>query len=206
MKYLIIVVLILLTIIFILYFSKLQTTNQSQWKLNTSNVGKLQEFQRLFKKHNTILTSTHFDLDEIEADPISVVAHKASQLDEGILIEDTSLEVEGADIGVNVRWMLDHLQEFAGKKATWTVLLAYRKGEDVHIYKGEVHGTIVIPTGEGGFGFDPVFLPDGASQTLAESKPDQVNARALAVDALLTKNRFAKVKAIFDWNGPWQQQ
>lgn len=133
------------------------------------------------------------------------MAHKASQLEELILIEDTSLDIEDASVGINVRWLVDHLEEYIGRKAIWTVLLAYRINNDIFIYKGEVEGLIVPPRGNQGFGFDPVFLPNNSDQTLAESKPDEVNARALAVDALVRKELFATVKAIYDWDGPWQE-
>lgn len=197
----------ILAIIILVYTAKnhFRENSMSEWRLNTSNQGKLEEFQKLFTKHNLPLSSTHIDLNEIDADPISVVAHKASQLDESVLIEDTSLEIEGAAVGINVRWLLDHLNELTGRKAVWTVLLAYRQGDEVLIFKGEVQGTIVPARGDKGFGFDPVFLPDNASQTLAEAKPDEVNARALAVKALAKGNVFKKVKAIYKWDGPWQQ-
>jgi len=175
-----------------------------EWHLNTSNLGKLTEFQRLFAKYDMILLSTHFDLHEVEADPITVVAHKASQLDDLIIVEDTSLDIEGASVGVNVRWLIDHLEDYIGRKAVWTVLLAYHQRDDVFIFKGEVRGMIVPSRGEMGFGFDPVFLPEGSNQTLAESKPDEVNARALAVDALIQGHLHCIEKAIHEWEGPWQ--
>lgn len=176
-----------------------------KWRINTSNQGKLQEFKYLFSKYGIELSSTHVDLPEIHADPITVVAHKASQLEEHVLIEDTSLDVEGASVGINVRWLIDHLNECVGKKAVWRVLLAYRIGDEIHVFKGEVLGTIVKARGAGGFGFDPVFLPDRSNATLAEAKPDEVNARALAVDALISNKVFTTVPAIYQWDGPWQE-
>ena len=88
--------------------------NEIAWKLNTSNPGKLLEFQRLFAKHNVHLDSTSIDLKEVDSDPITVITHKASQLDEFTLTEDTSLAIEGAEVGVNVRWLLQHLQTYIG--------------------------------------------------------------------------------------------
>lgn len=175
-----------------------------EWHLNTSNSGKLKEFQRLFAKYDILLLSTQYDLHEIEADPIKVVAHKASQLHDLVIVEDTSLDIEGASVGVNVRWLIDHLEDYIGRKAIWRVLLAYRLADDVFIFKGEVQGMIVPSRGEKGFGFDPVFLPEGSNQTLAESKPDEVNARALAVDALIQGDLLIIEKAIYKWDGAWQ--
>ncbi|MFA6916130.1 MAG: non-canonical purine NTP pyrophosphatase [Parachlamydiales bacterium] len=176
----------------------------SSWKLNTSNPGKFEEFKRLFAKYGSVLETSHIDLKEIEADLIEVVAHKASQLGENVIVEDTSLDVEDASIGINVRWLLDHLSEYAGRKAKWTALLGYRQGDQIYIYRGIVSGTIVLPKGVAGFGFDPVFLPEGATYTLAESKPDQVNARAKAVEALMKSDVWSIHPIIENWEGPWQ--
>lgn len=148
------------------------------WKLNTSHFGKFEEFQHLFAKWDYGLEASHFDLKEIDSDPVTVVTHKASQLGENILVEDTSLEIEGASVGIHIRWLLDHLAKYIGRQAHWVTLLAYHRGYEVFIYRGSVLGTIVESRGGGGFGFDPVFLPNGAIKTLAESKPDAFNARA----------------------------
>lgn len=177
----------------------------STWKLNTSNPGKFEEFKLLFAKYESTLEATRIDLKEIDADPITVVAHKASQLGENILVEDTSLDIEGASIGVNIRWLLDHLTEYAGRNAEWTVLLALRQDNQIYIYKGSISGTIVSPRGIAGFGFDPVFLPNGSTKTLAESKPDLFNARAKAVASLLQGNVLIKHPVIENWEGPWQK-
>ncbi len=172
--------------------------------LNTSNKGKLAEFQRLFAKYGAKLAATEIDLKEIKADPMTVVVHKASQLGEGVLVEDTSLDVEGAEVGIDVKWLLHHLREFEGRRAHWRVLLAYREGDWVFVYEGCVDGTIVPNRGKEGFGFDPVFLPVGAELTLAQEKPDEVNARAKAVEALLQGKPVARLAAIRDWKGEWQ--
>lgn len=181
------------------------TKKHPTWKLNTSNPGKFEEFKRLFAQNGSTLKGSHFDLEEIDADPIQVVAHKASQLAENIVVEDTSLDIEGASVGVNIRWLLDHLSEYKGCKAEWIALLAYRHENEVYIYRGSITGTIVSPRGNSGFGFDPVFLPDGATKTLAESKPDIFNARAKAVEALLQGKIYTKHPVMKKWEGPWQK-
>lgn len=180
--------------------------NRSTWKLNTANAGKREEYQALFAKHGLSLETTHVDLKEIDADPLTVAVHKASQLEENVLIEDTTLEIEGAHVGIHVRWLLDHLPTYAGRRANWTVFLAYKEGTHVHLYKGSISGTIVPPRGTKGFGFDPVFLPDGTDKTLAESKPDNVNARAQAVSALIKGNVWQTRHVITGWSGSWQNQ
>lgn len=174
------------------------------WKLNTSNLNKFEEFKRLFAQYGDRLEATHIDLKEINADPLTVIAHKASKVDENVLVEDTVLDVEGTSVGIHVRWLLDHLADYVGRQAQWKVLLAYRQGNKVRVYKGSVTGQIVEPSGTSNFGFDPIFLPDGASETLAESKPDEFNARAKAVEYLIQNKIWMTAPSIPEWEGPWQ--
>ncbi|MDE1932080.1 MAG: non-canonical purine NTP pyrophosphatase, partial [Alphaproteobacteria bacterium] len=42
----------------------------------------------------------------------------------------------------------------------------------VEIFRGEVHGTLVFPPrGTHGFGYDPIFVPEGGHQTFGEMAP-----------------------------------
>lgn len=174
--------------------------------INTSNPGKQREFQRLFSKYGLNLKTTKFDLKEVKSDPVTVVVHKASQVDEHVIVDDTSLDIEGAEVGIDVKWVLHHLEQFAGRKAVWRVLLAYREGDSIYVFEGVTEGKIALPRGKTaeGFGFDPVFLPEGTDLTLAQDKPDAVNARAKAVEALVNERPLAKKKAIHHWEGEWQ--
>ena len=174
-------------------------------KLNTSNKDKIKEFEKLFAKHNINIETSFIDLKEIDAEPLMVVAQKASQVEEGVLVEDTSLYVEEASVGVNVKWVLEHISNYIGKKAVWTVYLARRSGESILIFKGEVPGMLVPEKkGKDGFGFDHFFMPTGSDKTLSEFKPDKYNARAMAVEALINHDVFTRYPVILDWNGPWQ--
>ena len=180
------------------------SSSRKRFVLNTSSQDKLREFQQLFVRHNVELEAQHHDLKEINADPITVVVHKASQVDDDVLVEDTSLDVDGCQIGVNIRWLLEQLPKYIGRRTVWKTLLAYQKDGLVYVFEGIVHGVIVEARGTGGFGFDRFFLPDGAQKTLAEDKPDNVNARSLAVEALLSDRPSAVRPPIFQWTGQWQ--
>lgn len=175
------------------------------WVINTSNKGKQTEFKKLFAEHGLNLDVTTIDLPEIKSDPLSVVVHKASQMPAGVIVEDTSLEIAGVEVGVNVRWFSsENLAEYAGRPVVWRVLLAYAQDGMVHVFEGKVYGTVVPPRGDQGFGFDPIFLPEGAHRTLAEDKPNTVNARALAVAAFAENRPHAIVPVKKHWDGPWQ--
>jgi XTP/dITP diphosphohydrolase len=54
--------------------------------------------------------------------------------------------------------------------------LALPSGEE-HVVEGAVYGTICRePRGTGGFGYDPIFVPDGHDRTTAEMTPEEKNA------------------------------
>lgn len=71
---------------------------------------------------------------------------------------------------------------------TCALCLAWPDGEDA-VFAGEVHGTLVWPPrGEKGFGYDPMFLPDGEEETFGEMEPERKHAmshRARAFAALV---------------------
>jgi XTP/dITP diphosphohydrolase len=72
--------------------------------------------------------------------------------------------------------------------------LVYGPGEaDNAVVRGEWPGSIVRePRGDGGFGYDPVFLPTGSARTAAELSPDEKDAvshRGRALAALLPSVR-----------------
>jgi len=57
-----------------------------------------------------------------------------------------------------------------------TLCIAWPDGHD-EIFEGQVEGRIVWPMrGDKGFGFDPIFLPNGKSQTFGEMDPDEKEA------------------------------
>jgi XTP/dITP diphosphohydrolase len=118
--------------------------------------------------------------------------------------DDTGLEVDalGGEPGVysaryagpqreaadNVAKLLRELGTQPNRSARFRTVVALVRGQgDVHEFSGEVAGTIAAtPSGQGGFGYDPVFVPsegDGrsfAEMTLAEKNGLSHRARAVA--------------------------
>lgn len=66
------------------------------------------------------------------------------------------------------------------------ITMVYPNGESV-VARGECHGHIInAPAGDNGFGYDPLFVPDGFQKTFAELSPEEKNeishrAKALVV-------------------------
>ena len=71
--------------------------------------------------------------------------------------------------------------------------LAWPDGEQA-IYEGQVAGSLTWPPrGDLGFGYDPVFVPDGSDQTFAEIEPDEKHRISHRADAFgkLVAQQFA---------------
>ena len=70
-----------------------------------------------------------------------------------------------------------------------TLALVWPDGSDA-LFEGRVDGTLVWPPrGERGFGYDPMFIPDGHTDTFGEMDPDAKHAISHRADA------FAKLVA-----------
>jgi XTP/dITP diphosphohydrolase len=73
------------------------------------------------------------------------------------------------------------------------VAIATPDGEVLNVAEGTCNGTITIaPRGDGGFGYDPLFIPDGYSQTFAELPDDIKNRISHRALALINTRAFLK--------------
>ena len=100
---------------------------------------------------------------------------------------------EGATDGENVAKLLTELRacapEASERPARFCCVLALAEGEGIlSLFSGTVSGFIVPePRGDGGFGYDPVFAPEGYAETFAElgdAVKNQISHRAQALARL----------------------
>lgn len=76
---------------------------------------------------------------------------------------------EGCTFDDNVRKVLEELQGIENRKACFRCVFSLVMDGVESRYEGRIDGVITsTPTGNGGFGYDPVFRPVGTSQTFAE--------------------------------------
>lgn len=107
--------------------------------------------------------------------------------------DDTGLEVEALDgrPGVysaryagegcsyqdNVRKMLKEMRDMTNRKACFKTVIALILNGEQYFFEGRVDGQILTEQrGTDGFGYDPIFLPDGFDQTFAEMDAAAKNA------------------------------
>ena len=119
--------------------------------------------------------------------------------------DDTGLEIEalgyrpgvysamcaGPDCNAenNIRKVLQELEESANRKAQFKTVIALILNGEEYFFEGVVSGLILKEkSGEGGFGYDPIFRPVGYKESFAEmsiAQKNEISHRGLAVKKLI---------------------
>ena len=96
---------------------------------------------------------------------------------------------EAHDSEKNMAKVLEQLQGVENRAARFRTVIALILDGKEHLFEGEITGRIIEERrGAGGFGYDPIFIPDGETRTFAEMDDAQKNGishRARAVKKLV---------------------
>src|SRR2546426_1047166 len=178
----------------------------------TTNEGKFREVSAKLVEAHIKLVHEDRSYPEIQTDRLEkVVRFAATVLDDQIrgdyLIDDSGLFIEefGGFPGVYSSYVykrlgcagvLKLLHGARNRAARFETVFLLRTADDHEVFHGECRGSIPErERGSGGFGFDPIFVPDGATKTFAEMTVAEKNAmshRAKAVEALDERIRAPK--------------
>ncbi|HKX24112.1 MAG TPA: RdgB/HAM1 family non-canonical purine NTP pyrophosphatase [Candidatus Saccharimonadales bacterium] len=169
--------------------------------LITGNAGKIAEISRLL---GIEVHGQKVSLPELQATDVREVARAKAQaaydqLQRPVLVDDTGLYINawGELPGALIAWFLDNvgcdgvlkmLEGWDDRSARVVTALGYCDENGVQIFDGELTGSIATELrGENGFGYDPIFVPEGSSKTFAEhtsEQKDAISMRALAAAKL----------------------
>ncbi len=170
------------------------TTNEDKWREVNEILGRdLKQISvDLFEPQDV-------DVENIVREKAEDAFHKTDKI---VLVEDTGLEYvawKGLP-GALVKWFLDTvgnegilkmLADETNRKAVAKTAVGFFDGTQPHIFVGEISGTISKTVrGTGGFGWDPIFIPDGYEETFAEMTATEKNAismRKLALEHMKMK-------------------
>jgi XTP/dITP diphosphohydrolase len=184
----------------------------------TNNQHKLDEIRKITEGKIEILSLNDIDSnDEIEETGSTLEENaliKArfikNKYGYDCFAEDTGLEVEALENapGVysaryagdacrdedNIKKLLDNLKGIANRKARFRTVIALLMNNEEYFFEGEIKGHIIDEKrGSAGFGYDPIFVPEGYDQTFAELGEEiknRISHRSIAtqklVDFLLT--------------------
>lgn len=121
--------------------------------------------------------------------------------------DDTGLEVEALDnapgvfsaryAGIahdsegNMKKLLSEMNGKTNRKAHFRTVIALVRGNETFLFEGLVKGMISMEKkGTNGFGYDPVFIPDGYSQSFAEMGEDVKNTISHRAEAVRKLNDY----------------
>ncbi|MBT4604258.1 non-canonical purine NTP pyrophosphatase [archaeon] len=147
------------------------------------------------------LQSTKLDLTEIQSmDSKVIISHKLKEAiklhpDKHLFCEDVFFNIKSLNNfpGPLIKWWnqtinnqltSDLIKQFDDYSAIAGAMIGYWDTKKMHFFEGKVEGIITQPKGESGFGFDPIFQPDGHNQTFAQmgiEKKSKVSHRAAAL-------------------------
>lgn len=178
----------------------------------TTNQGKLDEFISLLPDYTILSNKDIGYLEEIEetgstleenalikADTIFNYAHEA------VMAEDSGLFIDalGGEPGIrsaryagepvnaskNIELVLDKLRHSNERKAYFKTVICYKENDRHHFFEGIINGVITQErSGNEGFGYDPIFMPDGYTETFASlpiEKKNQISHRSMAIQKFL---------------------
>ncbi len=166
----------------------------------TSNQNKIREVQKMLPDNIRILSLEDIgclvDIPEtsptIEGNALQKAQYVVDHFEKDCFSEDTGLEIMALDgrPGVysaryagpqrdpqnNMDKVLAELRDQTDRSARFKTVVALYLNGNMHTFEGIVEGTIrTSRSGEGGFGYDPIFQPDGYSVTFAEMTDEEKN-------------------------------
>lgn len=180
----------------------------------TNNEHKLRELQQILGQQFNLLSlkdiNCHEDIPEesptIEENSMDKAVYVYEKFAKNCFADDTGLEVESLDgrpgvvsaryagdeknMDKNIAKVLGELEGKSNWNARFKTVISLIIENEKHQFEGIVNGTIIKDKrGDGGFGYDPVFVPDGYNITFAEMEPfekNKISHRGLAVQKLVT--------------------
>jgi len=178
----------------------------------SNNIYKLKEIKDILDDSFTLLSLGDIGMNEeipenelsLEGNALSKARHIYDATGLTVFADDTGLEVdalgglpgvysarfagENKDFDSNIEKLLQMLGDTLNRKARFrTVIALIHQGRE-HLFEGEIKGVIIKEKrGVAGFGYDPVFVPEGRDITFAEMESCEKNSishRALAFKKL----------------------
>ena len=179
--------------------------------LASNNENKLREFRQIFSSKKIIsLMDINFnnEIEEtgstLEQNALIKVRKVFNYSKKNCLSDDSGLEIDylNGEPGVysaryagnnansidNIKKVLNNLGETKNRKARFRTIIAYKDSSTEKLFEGVINGRISnIIIGKGGFGYDPIFIPENHDITFSEMSLEQKNKishRSLAIKKL----------------------
>ncbi|MEO6838987.1 MAG: RdgB/HAM1 family non-canonical purine NTP pyrophosphatase [Ginsengibacter sp.] len=180
----------------------------------TNNENKVTEVKSILKGNFKILSLTEAGIDIDIPEPYDTIKENACEkarvinklINKDCFAEDTGLEVvalngepgvksaryagENRSFENNIDKLLANLSNKENREAQFRTVVCLIIGGKEKLFEGICKGSIIAERrGTSGFGYDPVFIPDGSTKTFAEMSMIEKNLfshRRIAIEKLTT--------------------
>jgi XTP/dITP diphosphohydrolase len=181
----------------------------------THNKHKLGEIKPLLPEQFQLLSLDDVEIfddipetsDTLEGNALQKASFVFSRTAINCFADDTGLEVdaldgrpgvysaryagEGCSYADNNRKLLDELKGIANRKACFRTVICLIWKDKEYYFEGKVEGSIISELrGNEGFGYDPVFIPDGHSLTYAEMGFEEKNSMSHRAESVRKLREF----------------
>ena len=178
----------------------------------TNNAHKLSEVKAILEPEFQIISLTDLNCNDdipetattLEGNALIKAKYISDKFGLDCFADDTGLEVEALngepgvysaryadenhDANKNMIKVLDLLGNSENRKACFRTVITLIQNGETTSFEGKIDGTISLkPSGNSGFGYDPIFVPEGYNLSFAELSSEEKNLishRALAVKKL----------------------
>ena len=178
----------------------------------TNNENKTREIRNILDNYCNLLSLNDLNINEdipeneptLEGNALHKARYVYNILNMNVFADDTGLEVdfldglpgvksarfagENKDSDANIDKLLSMMGNSKNRKARFRTVIALIMEGKEYIFEGTVNGIIISARrGADGFGYDPVFVPEGYARTFAEmplAEKNKISHRARAIEKL----------------------
>ena len=171
----------------------------------SSNEHKFKEVQRILSNLGVNIKLFKTTLEEIQSNSLNEIAKRKAidaftKIQKSIIIEDDGLFINSlngfpgpyssyAYDTIRNKGIIQLLQNSEHRDAKFVAIIAYYNGiDEVKLFESSIPGKISKEIEKGGWGYDPIFIPDGESKTYAN-----------VLDKDKFSHRSASLKKFSDW-------
>jgi XTP/dITP diphosphohydrolase len=185
----------------------------------TNNAHKLEEARAILSEGFNIVSLSELGCNEdipetadtLEGNALLKAKFVAEHFAVDCFSDDTGLEIaalngapgvysarfagEGKNSLDNMHKVLTLMENEKNRKAQFRTAIALILSGETHIFEGKIEGKIATePHGTAGFGYDPIFIPEGYSKSFAELTADEKNKISHRGRALDKMAKFLNIK------------
>ena len=165
----------------------------------SSNLHKFEESQRILSNLGLSISLFETTLKEIQSNSLNVIAKQKaidaySKIQKPVIVEDDGLFIKSLDgfpgpyssyvyDTIGNKGIIRLLENSKLRDAKFMAIIAYCNGnDDVKLFESSISGKISSVIEQGGWGYDPIFIPNGESKTYANvSDKDKFSHRSASL-------------------------